>query len=143
MYFKRGNQYWKEKSSGQILLINTELNCHLFLKKGQFNNRTGASQIQKSDFDLIKKQHVRRLKETKGKIQQSTLYFTRENQYWNCKANGEILVLNTKTTGHHYNGDGHILSNIHGFDLTTRTIKISKEEFNLASKKHFKQLSSF
>ena len=66
-YYKRGNQYWKEKPDGNILMINLKEeghhydgDSHIFLKNSQFNTNGGIA-ITTSEFNKIRKEHLRRL----------------------------------------------------------------------------------
>ena len=67
-FFKRGNQVWKRKSNGSILLINTkesgnhyEGDSHLFLHSNQFN-QNGATEISEQEWKQIRDSHLLRLK---------------------------------------------------------------------------------
>lgn len=67
-FFQRGNQFWKKKSNGSILLINTKEsvhhydgNAHLFLNAKQFN-QDGAIEITENEWKRIRDAHLSRLR---------------------------------------------------------------------------------
>lgn len=69
-------------------------------------------------------------------------HFKRGNQYWKKKADGRILMINTKAPGFHYDGDSHIFLMHDQFNQEGATA-ITEQEFNNIRKEHLKRLSTF
>lgn len=67
-FFQRGQQVWKVKSNGHILLINMreeghhyDGDAHIFLRRDQFNQEN-AQAISEADFNKLRQKHLDRLK---------------------------------------------------------------------------------
>jgi len=67
-FFRRGEQIWKKKDNGKILLINMKEkgrhydgDAHIFLRSDQFN-QDYATAITEQEFNSLRKKHIDRLR---------------------------------------------------------------------------------
>ena len=69
-------------------------------------------------------------------------FFQRGNQVWKKNTNSEILLINTKKKGNHYDGDAHVFLNSKQFNQDFAT-EITEDEFNKIRNAHLLRLRKF
>lgn len=72
----------------------------------------------------------------------NSTFFKRGNQFWKKKPNGSILLINTKTKGHHYDGDAHLFLNTNQFDQSG-ALEIPEKEWLQIRNAHLSRLRAF
>jgi len=77
-----------------------------------------------------------------GKTIVGSSFFKRGNQVWKKKSNGNILLINTKEAGHHYDGDAHLFLNTKQFNQDGAT-EITEQEWKRIRDAHLSRLRRF